>query len=101
MYQTAIGALLGLQRRGCAFAIDPCIPAMWPGYTMDWRIGRTRYHIVVANPEHRCRDVRSAMLDGQTVDARAIPLVDDGDTHEVTIELGKAVVPDFTPPVPF
>jgi cyclic beta-1,2-glucan synthetase len=100
MYQTAVGALLGLQRRGRTFAIDPCIPAMWPGYTMDWRIGRTRYHILVANPEHRCRGVRWAMLDGKTVDAQAIPLVDDGDTHEVTIELGKPVAPDFNHAVP-
>jgi cyclic beta-1,2-glucan synthetase len=42
----------------------------------------------VSNPEHRCCGVASAELDGIPVDARAIPLKDDGGVHEVTIVLG-------------
>jgi cyclic beta-1,2-glucan synthetase len=42
----------------------------------------------VSNPEHRCRGVASAELDGISVDARAIPLKDDDGVHEVTIVLG-------------
>ena len=34
MYQAAIEALLGLRRRGATFSIDPCIPAMWPEYSL-------------------------------------------------------------------
>ena len=36
------------------FAIDPCIPASWPGYSIAWRFGATRYAIEVENPERRC-----------------------------------------------
>ena len=43
MYQTAIGSLLGLQRRGDTFSVRPCIPAMWPGFSLEWKHGRTRY----------------------------------------------------------
>jgi cyclic beta-1,2-glucan synthetase len=93
MYQTAIEGLLGLRRGEGVFSIDPCIPGMWPKYSMDWKVGQTRYRITVTNPEHRCRGVRSAEIDGVATDARAIPLVDDGKTHEVVIVLGSERVP--------
>jgi cyclic beta-1,2-glucan synthetase len=91
MYRTAIEGLLGLRREGRTFRIDPCIPAMWPGYTVDWRCEGTFYRIAVTNPEGRCRGVRSATLDGVPVDARAIPLRDDGGRHEVSVVLGAPV----------
>ena len=39
-------------------------------------------------PTRRCRGVATATLDGAPVDAAAIPLVDDGRTHDVQIVLG-------------
>jgi cellobiose phosphorylase len=88
MYRAAIEELLGLRRHDATFSISPNIPAMWPTFSIDWRVGRSRYHISVANPDHRCRGVRSAALDGAPVDTAAIPLSDDGRTHTVVIELG-------------
>jgi cellobiose phosphorylase len=90
MYQAAIEGLLGLHREGATFRIDPCIPAMWPAYSMDWRIGRTLYRITVTNPEHRCRGVHSAEIDGVSVDPSAIPLNEDGNVHNVAVVLGHA-----------
>jgi cellobiose phosphorylase len=89
MYQAAIEGLLGLRREGATFSVNPCVPAMWPSYAVDWRFGRTLYHIVVTNPEHRCRGVQSAELDGAPIDPSAIPLRDDGATHDVAVVLGK------------
>ena len=90
MYQAALEGLLGLRRQGATLAIDPCIPAMWESYTVTWRSGRTVYRIAVANPEHRCRGVSSATLDGAPVSATAIPVHDDGTTHEIAIVLGRS-----------
>jgi hypothetical protein len=42
----------------------------------------------VMNPEQRSCGIASALLDGEPVDADAVPLVDDGAEHEVTIVLG-------------
>jgi hypothetical protein len=42
----------------------------------------------VTNPSRRCRGIAKATLDGAAVDARAIPLVDDGLTHDVQIVIG-------------
>jgi cyclic beta-1,2-glucan synthetase len=89
MYQVAIEGLLGLRRDGATFRVHPCLPTMWPGYTLLWRAGSTSYRIIVSNPEHQGCGVQSATLDGVTVDPSAIPLQDDGNTHDVAIVLGK------------
>jgi cyclic beta-1,2-glucan synthetase len=93
MYQTAIEGVLGLRRGDGVFSIDPAIPAMWPRYSIDWKVGATRYRITVLNPEHQCRGVRSAEIDGVVAEPQAIPLRDDGKTHDVLIVLGKPSTP--------
>jgi len=88
MYRAGVESILGLRRRGDTFIVDPCIPSAWPEYRISWRFLDSRYEITVTNPSRRCRGVAQATLDGAPVDARAIPLVNDGRTHEVQIELG-------------
>ena len=88
MYRAAIEELLGLRRRGSTFAIAPSIPSSWPGYEITWRFGTARYEIAVTNPERRSHGVAAATLDGLPCDPDAIPLDDDGRTHDVRIVLG-------------
>ena len=88
MYRAGIESILGLRRRGETFVIDPCIPASWPEYRMTWQFLDSRYDITVSNPMRRCQGVVTATLDGAAVDAAAIPLVNDGRTHDVQIVLG-------------
>jgi cyclic beta-1,2-glucan synthetase len=91
MYRAGLESLLGLRRHGATFEMDPCIPASWPEYAIAWRIGRTRYDISVENPGRRCRGIATATLDGAAVDPRAIPLVDDGDVHQVRLVVGDVL----------
>ena len=100
MYRAGLESILGLSRRGSTFEMDPCIPSSWPEYSLVWRFGRTRYEIVVKNPERRCRGIAEAELDGAPVDPRSIPLVDDGGTHHVRLVLGdpKARTPALANP---
>jgi len=90
MYRVALEGIVGLQRSGALFSLDPCIPSSWPAFSVEWRFRTTRYSILVENPERRCRGVASAALDGARVDASAIPLVDDGGVHRVHVVLGGA-----------
>ena len=92
MYRAGIESILGFNRRGATLEIDPCIPAAWPGYSLVWRLGATRYRIEVQNPEHRSRGIVEARLDGVLVDPRAIPISDDGSSHEIGIVLGQPAV---------
>jgi cyclic beta-1,2-glucan synthetase len=88
MYRAGIESMLGLRRRGSTFSVNPCIPSSWPEFEITWRFQSTRYNILVVNPEHQCRGVLEATLDGASTDAAAIPVVDDGRTHDVRITLG-------------
>jgi cyclic beta-1,2-glucan synthetase len=90
LYRVALEGILGLVRHGDHFSIQPCIPSSWPRFSIAWRFGTARYTIVVDNPEGRCGGVARAELDGVAVDARAIPLADDGKQHEVRVVLGAA-----------
>jgi cyclic beta-1,2-glucan synthetase len=89
MYQAAVQALLGLQRSGATASITPCIPAVWPEYTLAWRVGRSLYRFVVSNPDHLSHGIASVQLDGVDVDPKAIPIVDDGEEHHVNVLLGR------------
>ncbi len=89
MYQVAIGHLLGLRRTGDSFRVDPCIPAMWPAFSLDWRHGRTLYRIVVRNPGSQYRGVEAVTLDGAVLGCLDIPLVDDGLEHTVDVVMGR------------
>jgi cyclic beta-1,2-glucan synthetase len=90
MYRAGLESILGLRRRGSSFEMDPCIPTSWSSYALVWRFGRTRYEIAVENPDHRCRGIAEATLDGEPVDPHAIPLADDGGTHLLKLVLGDA-----------
>jgi cyclic beta-1,2-glucan synthetase len=89
MYRVGLESILGLRRQGATFMVNPCIPSSWPEYNIEWRFLGTRYEIVVTNPDRVCRGVVAATLDGVEVDSTAIPLVDDGGTHEVRVALGR------------
>lgn len=95
MYQAAVHALLGLRRTGATFSVTPCVPSLWPQFTLNWRVGQSRYRITVSNPEHRCCGIRSATLDGAPVDPTAIPLDDEGGTHEVNVVIGSGAALDM------
>jgi cyclic beta-1,2-glucan synthetase len=90
MYQAGVEAILGFRLRGTTLVIDPCIPRAWPGYALDFRYHSARYEVVVENPQGVSRGVVSAELDGRALEpgAAAIPLVDDGETHQVRVVLG-------------
>jgi hypothetical protein len=46
------------------------------------------YAIAVENPDQRTTGVATAELDGAPVCADAIPLVEDGGTHQVRVVMG-------------
>ncbi len=90
MYRVGLEGILGLARRGDTFSVHPCVPGSWPGFSIVWRFGSTRYEIAVENPEGRMRGVSHVEFDGRPIDPSAIPLADDGLSHHVTVRMGAA-----------
>ncbi len=90
MYRVGLEGILGLQRHGAFFTVNPCIPSSWPSYTIQWRFGKSLYTIVVENPKRRCQGVASVELDEFPADPAAIPLENDGRDHRVRVVLGAS-----------
>jgi len=88
MYRVGLEAILGLRRIGKVLQIDPCIPAHWPGYSVEYQYGQSRYHIAIENPHRVQRGVKHITLDGKRLTGPEIPLLDDGQSHEVHVEMG-------------
>jgi cellobiose phosphorylase len=86
MYRLGLEAILGLRRVGAqTLRVDPCIPEGWPGYELSYRYGQTSYKISVENPDGVNRGVKQVELDGVLLPGDEIPLVDDGQHHEVRV----------------
>jgi cyclic beta-1,2-glucan synthetase len=88
MYRLGVETMLGLRRKGAELQIEPCIPMAWPHYRIDYRFGSSVYRIEVSNPDGVSRGVREVLLDGAVVRDGRIPLVKDGDTHNVRVRMG-------------
>jgi len=88
-YRVALEGLLGFEKRGDRLRMDPCIPAAWPGFSLDYRHGTTMYAIGVRNPDGVSRGVTSTAVDGVEMTGHWIDLVDDGVNHSVVMTLGR------------
>ena len=84
MYRVGLEALLGFKKRDDILVIEPNVPASWPEYTIEYRYGRSTYVIVVRQPG-LVRGGAQLTLDGHTLEGDAIPLVDDGNAHQVEV----------------
>jgi cyclic beta-1,2-glucan synthetase len=89
MMRLGVENILGLTRHGDTFALEPCIPSVWPSFAITWRCGSSVYEIEVSNPDRRSTGIAAATLDGEEVDPRAIPLAADARTHRVVARMGE------------
>jgi cyclic beta-1,2-glucan synthetase len=83
MYRVGLESILGFIKRGERLFIEPCVPAHWPEFSIEYRFGSTTYEIVVENPGNVRRGVAEVVLDGRVLEEPGVPLVDDGLRHEV------------------
>jgi cyclic beta-1,2-glucan synthetase len=88
MYRVAIEAILGFAKRAETITIDPCIPAAWDGYSIEYRYKSATYTINVQNPSHVEYGVKSVSVDGTDTTDKTIALTDDGKHHTVVLTLG-------------
>jgi cyclic beta-1,2-glucan synthetase len=86
MYRTALEAILGFRQRGEQLFIEPCIPASWKEFTIEYRFRSSTYEITVENPDGLQNGNVDLTVDGRSTE-KAIDLIDDGKRHRVTASL--------------
>jgi cyclic beta-1,2-glucan synthetase len=84
-YRLLIETLLGLDREGNQLRLVPRLPKSWATCKIRYRFGKTPYHISIS----RLTDglPNRAFLDGRAMADTTIPLVDDGQEHNVELRL--------------
>jgi cyclic beta-1,2-glucan synthetase len=89
MYRAGTEGILGIRREGDFLVLDPCVPAVWPGFEATVKVGSTQYDIRVENPSHRCRGVSHVILDDSGIHCAEgcarVPL--DGSTHSLLVSI--------------
>jgi cyclic beta-1,2-glucan synthetase len=90
MYRVAVESILGFTKRGNRLSMNPCISRSWPGFTVEYQFGESRYTIVVDNEGGVSRGVRRVEVDGNESADGWIDLVDDGNPHAVKVVLGDS-----------
>ncbi len=87
MYRIGLETILGFTRQGDTLTIEPCVPKAWREFSIEYRHGTSLYAIRVVRNGTGEEAVR-VVVDGAERADRAIGLVDDGQRHEVIVELG-------------
>lgn len=75
--------ILGVKRDYTGLRIRPCFPPEWEEAEMTRRFRGADYHIVVRNPHHLETGMVSITVDGQQMDGEYLPVLNDGQMHEV------------------
>ncbi|MCK9221749.1 MAG: glycosyl transferase family 36 [Limnochordia bacterium] len=81
-YQVIVEYALGLKIQGQRMFIRPCIPADWPGFSLQYRYGSTIYDVTVDNQNGLTAPI---IFDDLPIAEEGIPLTDDGKNHKINI----------------
>ncbi|HEX6706100.1 MAG TPA: glucoamylase family protein [Albitalea sp.] len=89
MYRLIVESLLGIRlaigSEGASLTVAPVLPADWSGFELAYRFRDSHYRIRIERGS-----VAEVVVDGHTVAGHAVPLLDDGRTHDVTLRLAPA-----------
>ena len=90
MYRLILESLLGVRlvtsRSGARLLLEPCLPADWPGCSIDYRYRDTLYRIEIIQSGSAAASCE-VRLDGELQTDGAVPLRDDGWPHRVELRL--------------
>lgn len=88
LYRLGTEAILGFQLEGDHLRIDPCIPETWDGYKMIYKRNASSYIIQVENPDHVQYGLKKILLDGEELENKIVPLLNDDNEHQVKVIMG-------------
>ena len=85
MYRLILESLLGLRLETDSLRFEPCLPAEWDSFTVQYRYRETIYHITVR--QTRDNSAERVTVDGVEQSDKAISLVDDRRKHSVEVRI--------------
>lgn len=80
--------ILGVKPDYSGLAINPCIPSSWDGFKVTRKYRGATYNIIVTNPSHVSKGVKSLTLNGNAIDGYIVPPQQAGTVCNVEVTLG-------------
>ena len=79
-HHTALQWILGVRPEIDGLRIDPCIPKVWQGFTIERVFRGMRIHVEIQNPDRRSKGVRQVSVDAHPLEGTLIAteLLKDG-----------------------
>lgn len=87
-YQAATKYILGIMPRYNGFMVDPCIPKSWDGFSVDRKFRGVDYQIIVKNPDHVSKGIKSIKVNGKEIQGNIVPLFQNSGTVAVEVVMG-------------
>ncbi|MDP4104092.1 MAG: carbohydrate-binding protein, partial [Bacillota bacterium] len=89
MYQAGLEYVLGVKLHENQLFIQPCVPADWKSFNIDYRYGKTTYSLEVYCQQEHGVPVKW-VVDGKDKGTQPfLELVDDEQAHQVEVYIGK------------
>ncbi|MEO9020590.1 MAG: glucoamylase family protein [Ginsengibacter sp.] len=86
MYRLVVESLLGIRREGDQLRLEPCIPAGWNSFAIQYHYRETVYHIYVEQIIADNKGI-TLMVDGATQPDKIISLINDQKEHKVELKM--------------
>jgi cellobiose phosphorylase len=88
MWKVSLEWILGIRPVYNGLLVDPCIPGEWDSFAVTRKFRHSTYHILVENPEHVEKGIKSLFIDGRESAGNLIPALKDGKVHEIRAIMG-------------
>ncbi|MEO7210947.1 MAG: cyclic beta 1-2 glucan synthetase, partial [Chitinophagaceae bacterium] len=85
MYQFILESLLGLRREGNKLYIQPCAPAAWDTFSIQYKYEKTLYNITINNIKKDTKTI--ILLNGKEQNKNFIELQENAGNQEIIINL--------------
>ena len=80
--------ILGIKPDYDGLIVDPCIPKSWEGFNITRNFRGAVYQIMVKNPDHVSKGIKSIKLNRKTIEDTIIPICAAGSENQVEILMG-------------
>jgi cellobiose phosphorylase len=85
MHTALLEYIFGLKPDFDGLRIDPCVDPSWTDFSVMRQFRGATYNIHFRNPQGVERGVKSIMVDGKSIQGNLLPVLSDGQTHEVEV----------------
>ena len=87
LFKTLSSHMLGVRAEYKGLLIDPCMPSHWKTASIKRTFRGAHYHVTIENPDGKQTGVSSITLDGKPVEGNILPVLDDGELHDVKVRM--------------